>query len=153
MPNWLIVLQGLLTPHIAIVMTYIAWQQWQATKLKMKLERYERRLAIYQATHSFISSVIQTAKPELREMFTFYAETAEADFLFPTDVRKYLDDVFSHANHLHSANMQYCDYTKEPPPGYDHKKTVDAMHEHLCWFTEQPVSVKNLFKSYLCLTD
>jgi hypothetical protein len=58
MPYWLQIAQGLLTPAIALITTYIAWQQWNATKLKMKMERYDRRLKIYQETHKFISEVI-----------------------------------------------------------------------------------------------
>ena len=87
MPCWLQVAQGLLTPLIAIITTYIAWQQWQATKLKMKMERYERRLKIYQDTHKFISEVIQDVKPQLPQMFGFYSATAEADFIFPPTIR------------------------------------------------------------------
>ncbi|WP_243318100.1 hypothetical protein [Geothrix paludis] len=152
MPYWLQVLQGLLTPLIALITTYIAWQQWRAAELKINMDRYERRLAIYQATHRFISSVIQTAKPDINEMFGFYAATAEADFLFPDEVRQYLDAAFSHANHLHTANLQYCDYTMEPPPNYNHRQVVDTMHENLTWFTEQPAAAKALFKKYLSIT-
>lgn len=33
--------QGLLTPVIAAVTTYIAWQQWRTNQNKLKLDRYE----------------------------------------------------------------------------------------------------------------
>jgi hypothetical protein len=36
--------QGLLTPVIGIIATYIAWQRWRTNKNKLKLDRYERRL-------------------------------------------------------------------------------------------------------------
>jgi hypothetical protein len=38
------ILQGLLTPVVAIVAVYIAWQQWKANERKFKFEQYERRL-------------------------------------------------------------------------------------------------------------
>lgn len=38
---------GLLTPIIAIVATYIAYQQWKTNKQKLVLDRYDRRLRIY----------------------------------------------------------------------------------------------------------
>ena len=42
------ILQALLTPLIAIIATYIAYQQWNANKLKLKWEMDERRLRVYQ---------------------------------------------------------------------------------------------------------
>ncbi len=152
MPCWLQIAQGLLTPLIAIITTYIAWQQWQATKLKMKMERYERILNIYQETHKFISEVIRDLKPQLVQMFGFYSATAEADFILPPPIREYLDEVFSHANKLRSANDQYRDYTQEIHPDYDHNKVCEEMKEHSQWFLAQPKIAKEKFKPYLDLT-
>ena len=153
MPCWLQIAQGLLTPLIAIITTYIAWQQWQATKLKMKMERYERRLKVYRETHKFISAVIVDLKPELPQMFGFYSATAEADFIFPPRIRKYLDEVFSHANKLRSANVQYRDYTQDPPPGYDHMEIVNVIDENTRWFLDQPQVAKDNFKPFLDLSQ
>lgn len=153
MPIWLQAFQGLLTPLIAVITTYIAWQQWRATRLKMNMERYERRLAIYQAAHKFISMVISDLKPEVNDLFDFYSATAEADFLFPSSIRQYLDDLFSHANHLHRANSQYRDYTQTPPANYDHQKICDEIDEHTRWFTDQPKIAKDLFQPFLNITQ
>ena len=40
---------ALLTPTIASIGAYIAWQQWKAYNLKLKLDRYDRRVRIYEA--------------------------------------------------------------------------------------------------------
>ncbi|WP_243295287.1 hypothetical protein [Geothrix mesophila] len=150
MPCWLQIAQGLLTPLIAIITTYIAWQQWRATKLKMNLDRYERRLKIYQESHNFIAEINRDVKPELSEMFGFYSATAEADFVFPPLIREYLDELFSHANLLHSANAQYRDiYQPPPPPDYNHKEVCDTIAEHTRWFMEQPKLAKDKFKPFL----
>jgi hypothetical protein len=149
MPYWLQIAQGLLTPLIALITAYIAWQQWQATKLKMNLDRYERRLKIYQATHKFILEVITDLKPELSQMFGFDSATAEADFVFPTQIREYLDELFSHANKLRSAKVQYRDYTQEIPPDYNHRKICEEISEHSQWFIEQPQIAKKIFKPLL----
>ena len=39
---------ALLTPIIAIIATYIAYQQWKTNQLKLNLERYDRRLEVYE---------------------------------------------------------------------------------------------------------
>jgi len=152
MPYWLQIPQGLLTPLIAIITTYIAWQQWQATKLKMNLERYERRLKIYQETHKFISEVITDLKPELPQMYGFYSATAEADFICPPQIREYLDEIFSRALKLRSANVQYKDYTQEIPSGYDHNKICKDKEDLARWFIDQPKIAKEKFKPLLNIT-
>jgi len=58
------ILQGLLTPLIAIITTYIAWQQWKGNQLKLKMERYERRLRVYQEV---VKMLKECANGELRE--------------------------------------------------------------------------------------
>lgn len=144
---WLELAQGALTPLIAIITTYIAWQQWRATRLRSVMDRYERRLKIYQETHKFIAKVIRNTKPELPDMFGFYSATAEADFIFPDEIREYLDKVFSHANLLHLANVQY--ETQPKPPDYDHKTICDAIHGLTLWFVDQPKIAKEKFKPFL----
>lgn len=149
MPCWLQIAQGLLTPMIAIITTYIAWQQWKAKQLKMKMERYERRLKIYQETHRFISEVARELNPTHAQMFGFDSATAEADFIFPIGIRQYLDELFEHANQLHAAKAQYRDYTQEQPSGYDHKKVCEDIKRHSEWFINQPKVAKEKFKPFL----
>jgi endonuclease V-like protein UPF0215 family len=54
--------KALLTPVIAIVATYIAWQQWKTNALKLHLDRYDRRLKIYQEVKKILSIIIRDAK-------------------------------------------------------------------------------------------
>ena len=54
-------LKGLLTPAIAIIATYIAWQQWKTNQRKLILDRYDRRLKVFEVTRSLIADVIQRA--------------------------------------------------------------------------------------------
>lgn len=75
MPIWLAILQGLLTPMIAIITTYIAVQQYRASMLKMRIDRYDRRLKIYQETHKFITAVTSELDLEIRQLFEFETAT------------------------------------------------------------------------------
>ena len=76
------IFSALLTPVIAIIATYIAWQQWKANELKLRLERYERRLSIYQDVIKMLSLIMRDADAKIEDLMTFRANTAEADFLF-----------------------------------------------------------------------
>jgi hypothetical protein len=48
------ILQGLLTPVIAIVALYIAWQQYKVNERKFAFDQYERRLRVYQEVRSVL---------------------------------------------------------------------------------------------------
>src|SRR6266436_2889367 len=122
---WVIsILQGLLTPLIAIIATYIAWQQWKGNELKLKMERYERRLHVCQEV---VKMLRKCANGELREfavIVDFGASTAEGDFLFGPEIREYIDEISSRAAKLRSANVEFKDYTQPVPAGYDPEKIV-----------------------------
>jgi hypothetical protein len=50
---------ALLTPVIAIVMTYIAIQQYRANKIKLRHDLYDRRLLLYNAVAEFLAHIIR----------------------------------------------------------------------------------------------
>ena len=115
------ILQGLLTPLIAIIATYIAWQQWKGNELKLKLDRYERRLRIYQEVIKMLRTC-SNRKPEWADLIDFGSSTAEADFLFGPEIRQYIDEIVSRAAALIAANAEYRDFTQPVPAEYDHDK-------------------------------
>ncbi len=145
------ILQGLLTPVIALLALYIAWQQWQVNERKYQLDLYERRLHVYQEVAAFLRRVLRDFKPEIAELQSFIASTAEADFLFDPDIPAYLDEIYRRACSLRSAHNQYRDMFQPIPPGYDHQKIVDEMHEQEVWFSNQlsTGATKEKFKKYL----
>lgn len=149
MPTWLQITQGLLTSLILVIATYIAYQQYKTNQRKFDLDRYDRRLKVYQETRKFISMVSRDFKVSVPDLFNFYASTAEADFLFSPHIREYIDEIFSRANTLNTANTMYRDDTQPPLEGYDHKAVCDSMHEQEKWFLEQPKIALEKFKVFL----
>ena len=51
----------MLTPMIAIVTVYIAWQQWRLNKRKLNLDLYDRRLKVYEEVKQILSIIIRDA--------------------------------------------------------------------------------------------
>jgi hypothetical protein len=144
------ILQALLTPLIASIAVYIAWQQWQANKLKLVLDRYDRRLRVYENVVALLLLVQRDFKPQIMELQKFRRDTAEADFLFEPEISTYLDEILKRGVALWSANNEYRDFNQPaPPPGYDHQKVVTTMHEEAVWFTNQFGVAKQKFKKYL----
>jgi uncharacterized membrane protein YccC len=144
------VLSALLTPVVAIIATYIAWQQWKGNQLKLKMERYERRLRVYQEVVTMLRTC-SDGKPEWAALIAFGASTAEADFLFGPEVRQYIDEIIKRAAALKAANAEYRDFTQPAPSEYDHNKVVKEIMDQIKWFTEQIAGLlaKNKFAQYL----
>jgi len=115
------------------------------------MERYERRLRVYQEVVKMLKECANGELREFRIIVDFGASTAEADFLFGSEIRQYLDEISTRAGKLRSANVQYRDRTQTVPPGYDHEKIVNEMGTQTTWFVDQLVGfiAKNKFGKYL----
>ncbi len=149
------ILQGLLTPVIALLALYIAYQQWQVNERKYHLDLYERRLRVYREVVAFLSRVFRDFKPDITELQAFIASTAEADFLFDADIPTYRDEIYKRAWAVRWAHSQYHDtFQLPPPPGYDHQKIAQEICEQEKWFAEQVdnQTAKQKFKKYLDVT-
>ena len=101
MPNW----EALLTPLIAILATYIAYQQWNTNRLSLKLEMYERRLRVYQEVVKILHLISRDFDPKLDDLMEFRVAVAEADFLFGPDIAQYIREIFSCGLRLNQARF------------------------------------------------
>ena len=143
------IFSALLTPFIAIIATYIAWQQWQGNRQKLRFDQYEKRLRIYQEVVKMLGLIMREADAKLEDLIAFQANTAEADFLFGPEIRKYIDEVFSRGLKLRTAMVQYRDAYQEKPPRYDPVKIADESDAQLQWLTVQFEPAKQKFATYL----
>jgi hypothetical protein len=134
---------------IAIVATYIAWQQWKTNKQKLKLDQYERRLRVYEEVRKILSIILRDAKASTDDLLKFRTSVSEADFLFGPEISEYIDEIYKHGLSLWRWSEEYRDYTQAQPQGYDHKRVVEEKHKELTWLTEQFGPAKEKFKKYL----
>lgn len=140
---------ALLTPVIAIIATYIAYQQWNTNRQKLVLDKYDRRLKIYGHVIKVIVLVQRDADIKTEDLLNYRASVAEADFLFGNEIMEYIESVFDRGNKLRLCNQQYEANREIPKPEYDHEKTTNDMHAELTWFSAQYDEAKKLFKNYL----
>ena len=143
---------ALLTPLIAIVATYIAWQQSATNKQKLKLEKYDRRLHVYEEVIKILSIILRDANASREDLLIFRTSVSEADFLFESEIMEYIDEIYKRGLNLGRWNQEYRDYNQEYLEGYDHKKVVDEIHKESIWFSEQFDSAKEKFRKYLDLS-
>jgi hypothetical protein len=93
------ILQGLLTPVIAAIATYIGWQQWQANRQKLKLDLYQQRLKVFEAVRDMLGMMYTTVSDD-KQLFEFLSKTRGAEFLFGADINDYVEKVWRRASSL-----------------------------------------------------
>lgn len=84
------VLSAGLTPTIAVIATYVAYQQWRINKTRLDLALYDRRLAVYKAVDTFYGEIAIPGAIKYQMIFTLHSATAEARFLFPKEIETHL---------------------------------------------------------------
>jgi len=143
------ILKSLLTPVIAIIATYIAWQQWKTNKQKLNLERYDRRLRIYEEVKKILTIIARDKGTTTEDLLKFRASVSEADFLFGPEIPKYIDEIYKRGLNLWRWNQEYRDCTQDIPEGYDHNKVVSEDHKEFTWLVGQFEPAKEMFRKYL----
>jgi hypothetical protein len=88
------VLSALLVPTIAIVGVFIAYQQYQINKQRLRHETYERRLAVYKTVQRYLSIIMRDRQTNYKNALKFSIEASEATFLFDNSVQKLVDEIY-----------------------------------------------------------
>jgi hypothetical protein len=145
--NLIQLLSALLTPVIALVTTYIAIQQYRTSRLKFKLELFEKRYAIYQGVKKFILSAVREANLSNDDFFNLNEETQDAFFLFDERVDKYTDELRSKGARLKYLNERLSDQSVSI--GEERSKLAEEDAELNTWFGNQLSESKQVFKKYL----
>jgi hypothetical protein len=149
-------LQTLLAPTIGIVTVYIAWQQWNGNRLKLRLERYERRLRLYEEVTSFMMGLLRDADLKMEHFAEFDSNMAEADFLFGPEIRIYISEIRKRALKLWQSNREYRDVTQPIPEGYNHTAVISEKAQQMFWLNDQVFAhqvPQEMFARYLNLQD
>jgi hypothetical protein len=139
-------LSALLTPVIAAVTTYIVIQQYRTSRLKFKLELFEKRYAIYEGVKNFILSAVREATLPNDDFFKLNEETQDAFFLFGARVEKYIDELRSKGARLRYLHERLSDQSL--PIGEERSKLSKEHAELNTWFGNQLLESRKVFKKY-----
>lgn len=92
LPHWVSILGALLTPLIAVLALFIAWQQWRTNRNKLKLELFERRYAFYEAAMRLIGTIQTSGVSTEDTMLKFLVATRGARFIVGKELSQYFDN-------------------------------------------------------------
>jgi len=92
---------------LGVSVAIVAWLQWWVALNKLRLDLFDRRYKVYDATRNFLGAIIREAKFTNSELFEFYARTSDAEFLFGADVVDYLGQIRKRAVHMQTAQQLF----------------------------------------------
>ena len=85
------ILTALLTPLIAVIVGYIAYRQWRTAQNRLKLDLFDRRLAIHSAARDLIATVTSYGRIENKDIFAFLSGIQQARWLLNERIVQYLE--------------------------------------------------------------
>jgi hypothetical protein len=147
--GWLQLMQGLLTPVIALVTAYIAYQQWLTNKDKVKLDKFDRRFAIYDAARELRRAIRQHAQATEDEIFNFRMKTRDAVFLLDDDLRRYLEDLGDKAWQILMMEGEI----EHEHDKHKREKLIDDQRALKDWIADQADPLRDKFRKYLSLRN
>jgi hypothetical protein len=139
-------LQPIATLIVGLAVAVIAFLQFKVAHDKLRLELFDKRYKVYDATRRFLSVILHKATFEDSHLFEFYTGTADAEFLFDTEIRDYLKQIRERAIDMRLKRTLYQDKHDE-----ERTRMVDAEHQHLIWLSNQLVEtgLTKVFAPYL----
>ena len=102
-----------LTALIAFSAFLVALAQWRMAREKLRLDLFERRYKVFEATKLFLTSIFRTGRIDPQQQHDFKAATRDYVFLFRSDVGTYLEVLNEKA-----ARLQYLRDRTDIGPGY-----------------------------------
>jgi hypothetical protein len=142
-------IKGALTLTIAAAAVYIAYQQWQTNKQKFILDRYDRRIKVYDAVIKILRSILQKNKVTDDELYDFETSTSESDFLFGPEITAYIEEIYDHIRLLTTLKSEHQSARENPNGDYDSKKICAGLAAETKWLSHQFKPAKEMFKKYL----
>ena len=143
--HWTEYLKALGPTIIAVFVAYIAYQQWRVNQASLRERLFERRIAVFKQTQTFLSEILRDAKCSDDNLLNFHDTPQIARFLFDKKMSDYLSEVRKRALKLrfYSAKLEAL------PVGDERSKMVDLEGEELKWLTDQLAVIFERFEPYL----
>ena len=137
------ILSALLTPVIAIIATWIAYQQWRTSEDVNKLNKYEKRYSVYQALKEALLEIGRESNISGKGRDKLTIKTGESVFIFDDDVVDYIKTFRENSLRIYQLNRNLLDGTGEA------KKLAKEREELEKWFQDQHQGLIDKFLPYL----
>jgi hypothetical protein len=147
-PHWTAYLSALLTPTLAVLGSLIAYRQWSLAQNKLKLDLFDRRFSVFDASRSLITSIMNKGKAMDEDILKFSIATREAKWLFNASLAEYLDkQLYEKAIDLQTLEAEL----DGVPAGDERSNNIYAQADIKKWFAAQLMVLDEKFSPYLQL--
>jgi len=126
---------------IAILGSYIAIQQHKTNRMKLKNDLFEKRYAVFECINTYIRAVVTGKGVDLNQRNDFLSGTKGVEFLFDTEMKAYVTEIWERAVDLEA-------WSEDEKPSTNSKERA----EHKKWFGRQLKEINSVFKDYMYLS-
>lgn len=141
-PSWVTAIASTIFGISAI---FFAYQQWKINTSKLKLDLFEKRYAVYDGVRKFLSVILSEATFTDKDLFQYYADTSDAEFLFGSEVVTFIDKVKRKSLRMRTLQKKY----DRLPTGEKRSELVEKEHVELEWLMGQLSQLRKVFSPYL----
>ncbi len=139
-----------LTSLIAVIAVWIAYQQFQTAREKLKLDLYEKRFCVFETVLGFVSLLALHQKPEAEDVIRLDRAKLTSLFLFGPEVPEYIQSVRDKAQTLTQLDGRRNEIV-QLGGGDLLTETKRSQDELLSWFDKQREECRRLFGKYLAI--
>lgn len=91
-PHWTAYVTAFATPVVAVLGLWIAYRQWATARDKLRLDLFERRMAIYDAFRKILGRIGHQAWVSQDDIVQYLIDVSGAKWLFEQEVADYLEN-------------------------------------------------------------
>ncbi|MEX2166541.1 MAG: hypothetical protein WD852_05905 [Methyloceanibacter sp.] len=99
-------LQAFSTPIIALMVAVIAYRQWRTAHQNLLSQLFDKRMAVITELRGIVAELLQDGKFDNGASLKFLRATTGADFLFGSEVKAYLDRIYTVLLDLHVCDVE-----------------------------------------------
>src|SRR5215469_1120688 len=92
---------------LGVAVGCVAWLQWRVARSKLRLDLFDRRYKIYEATQTFVDSINNDPQHVDSYLNAFNTGMSNAAFLFGADIVSYIQLVRERAADMRTARTLY----------------------------------------------
>ncbi len=147
------ILSSLLTPLIALLALYIAFQQYQINRRRLKFDTYERKLAMYKIVNQYFLEIQRDGHTNFVRCSDFYSSVSEVFFLFSESIQKAIDEVYTKSIDMITLYEQL--YPRDGSDGLavgeERTKISHQNSQLLKWHLNKFKEIKELFRKEMAI--
>ena len=143
------ILSGLLTPVIAMIALYIAYQQFNVNRNKLKLELYEKRYKMYLFIKDFIEHFSINFIFSSSEFRKFNTQANECKYLFDKDINALIKNIQKNVLKILALNEQLSRSDLYPVDSKERQQFDSEKLELMKWFNDLYFDIEEYFMEYL----